>query len=54
MALSETSINYELIAALVAHISRTDKDEGGILVFLPGIAEIKRCVCVCVSVCVCV
>eukprot|EP00053_Salpingoeca_punica_P017114 m.163705 g.163705 ORF g.163705 m.163705 type:complete len:1485 (-) comp17116_c0_seq1:220-4674(-) len=40
---SEASINYELIAALVAHICVTDKDEGGILIFLPGIAEIKRC-----------
>ena len=37
----ETAINYELIAALLQHISE-NQPEGAILVFLPGIMEISK------------
>ena len=36
-------INYELIASLVAYIHHQPRD-GAILLFLPGFAEIKKCV----------
>ncbi|KAL8999381.1 MAG: hypothetical protein Q9169_001807 [Polycauliona sp. 2 TL-2023] len=37
------SISYDLIASCVEHIDRQlDTDEGGILIFLPGVAEINR------------
>jgi hypothetical protein len=36
------TIQYELIAQLVAHICHTDDNGGAVLVFLPGIAEIKK------------
>ncbi|EIW86949.1 P-loop containing nucleoside triphosphate hydrolase protein [Coniophora puteana RWD-64-598 SS2] len=35
-------IDYELIAALVQHIRGTAK-KGGILIFLPGVQEIRQC-----------
>ncbi|KAK9449238.1 P-loop containing nucleoside triphosphate hydrolase protein [Limtongia smithiae] len=37
-------INYDFISAIVGHIDRTLGDkEGAILIFLPGTAEISRC-----------
>ena len=39
---AEDVINYDLITALVAHIS-AECEEGAILIFLPGLAEITRC-----------
>ncbi|KEG10709.1 putative RNA helicase [Trypanosoma grayi] len=36
-------INYELIEYIVAHIDTVMRMEGAILVFLPGMAEIVRC-----------
>jgi HrpA-like RNA helicase len=35
-------INYDLIAALVKYICQYSEDNGSILIFLPGIYEIKR------------
>lgn len=44
-------INFDLVAAVVRHIhskvdppSRSGKSPGAILVFVPGLAEIKRCI----------
>jgi HrpA-like RNA helicase len=39
----EAVINYELLADLLEHIS-LNKDEGAILVFLPGMAEIAKAI----------
>eukprot|EP00050_Salpingoeca_kvevrii_P019100 m.82484 g.82484 ORF g.82484 m.82484 type:complete len:1527 (+) comp8262_c0_seq2:687-5267(+) len=36
-------INYTWIAQLVQYISKTE-DEGAVLIFLPGIAEIRKCI----------
>lgn len=36
------NISYSLIAAAVQYISDTAEDEGAILIFMPGMAEIKR------------
>ncbi|KZO92472.1 P-loop containing nucleoside triphosphate hydrolase protein [Calocera viscosa TUFC12733] len=36
-------IDYQLVAAVVGHIVRTSPDEGAILIFMPGVAEIKQC-----------
>lgn len=33
----------QLIAALVLHITLTVKQRGGVLIFLPGVQEIRRC-----------
>ncbi|GBE77256.1 Putative DEAH-box ATP-dependent helicase [Sparassis crispa] len=37
-------IDYELIAALVKHIVSTAEKSGGILIFLPGVQEIRQCI----------
>ncbi|KAH9486308.1 Putative DEAH-box ATP-dependent helicase [Psilocybe cubensis] len=37
-------IDYQLISALVNHIIATAKTIGGILIFLPGVNEIRQCV----------
>ncbi|KAH9948231.1 P-loop containing nucleoside triphosphate hydrolase protein [Amylocystis lapponica] len=37
-------IDYELISALVDHIVTTAKKRGAILIFLPGVQEIRQCV----------
>ncbi|KAF9225566.1 P-loop containing nucleoside triphosphate hydrolase protein [Gyrodon lividus] len=37
-------IDYQLIAALVKHITFTTAAPGGILVFLPGVQEIRQCI----------
>jgi ATP-dependent RNA helicase DHX57 len=37
-------IESQLIAALVAHIIRTAEKRGGILIFLPGVHEIRQCI----------
>ncbi|PFH52275.1 hypothetical protein AMATHDRAFT_57321 [Amanita thiersii Skay4041] len=37
-------IDYELIAGIVQNIVATAKKSGGILVFLPGVQEIRRCI----------
>jgi ATP-dependent RNA helicase DHX57 len=37
-------INYELIDYLVEYIDNTYRFEGAILIFLPGLAEIQRCI----------
>lgn len=46
--ISATVINRltdsQLIATLVAHIISTAKRRGGILIFLPGVHEIKQCI----------
>jgi HrpA-like RNA helicase len=39
---SKTTLNYELIAAVVQHIC-VQNQPGAVLIFLPGLAEIKRC-----------
>ncbi|KAK3701226.1 putative ATP-dependent RNA helicase ucp12 [Vermiconidia calcicola] len=41
-----TRINYELIARTVSHIDAelADHEEGGILIFLPGVAEIDQAI----------
>ena len=39
----KTTLNYELIAATVKHICGLG-EAGSILIFLPGLAEIKRSV----------
>ncbi|KAF9024145.1 P-loop containing nucleoside triphosphate hydrolase protein [Hymenopellis radicata] len=36
-------IDYKLLAALVHHIVTTAKSKGGILIFLPGVQEIRQC-----------
>ncbi|KAG6849981.1 hypothetical protein H0H93_002983 [Arthromyces matolae] len=37
-------INYELVAAVVDHIVSTKEQRGGILIFLPGVQEIRQCI----------
>ena len=37
-------IGSQLIAALVAHIISTAEKRGGILIFLPGVQEIRQCI----------
>ncbi|CAD2220542.1 ATP-dependent RNA helicase DHX57 [Angomonas deanei] len=37
-------INYELIEAVVLYIDTTLRIEGAVLIFLPGMAEIQKCV----------
>ncbi|KIJ21992.1 hypothetical protein PAXINDRAFT_159969 [Paxillus involutus ATCC 200175] len=37
-------IDYQLIAALVKHIALSTATPGGILVFLPGVQEIRQCI----------
>ena len=34
----------QLVAAVVSHIVDTAKKRGGILVFLPGVQEIRQCI----------
>lgn len=36
-------LDYQLIAALVDHIRSTETEPGGILIFLPGVNEIRQC-----------
>jgi len=38
------SIGSQLIAALVGHIISTAEKRGGILIFLPGVHEIRQCI----------
>ncbi|KAJ3807294.1 P-loop containing nucleoside triphosphate hydrolase protein [Lentinula aff. lateritia] len=38
------SIDYRLIAALASHIMATSRKRGGILIFLPGVQEIRQCI----------
>lgn len=40
--IDETTVNYDLLALLVKHLVGNDTNEGSILVFLPGAAEIDR------------
>jgi ATP-dependent RNA helicase DHX57 len=35
---------FQLIAALVDHIIKTAEKRGGILIFLPGVGEIRQCI----------
>ncbi|KAH7923230.1 P-loop containing nucleoside triphosphate hydrolase protein [Leucogyrophana mollusca] len=37
-------IDYQLVAAVVRHILGTAKKRGGILIFLPGVQEIRHCI----------
>ncbi|GLB35802.1 putative helicase associated domain (HA2) Add an annotation [Lyophyllum shimeji] len=37
-------IDFQLIAALVDHIVSTAEKRGGILIFLPGVQEIRQCI----------
>ncbi|KIJ66186.1 hypothetical protein HYDPIDRAFT_174355 [Hydnomerulius pinastri MD-312] len=37
-------IDYQLVAALVQHITTTAEKRGGILIFLPGVQEIRQCI----------
>ncbi|KAF9245882.1 P-loop containing nucleoside triphosphate hydrolase protein [Melanogaster broomeanus] len=37
-------IDYQLIAALVKHITSSTATRGGILIFLPGVQEIRQCI----------
>ncbi|EJT97204.1 P-loop containing nucleoside triphosphate hydrolase protein [Dacryopinax primogenitus] len=37
-------IDYQLVAAVVEHIVHTSPNEGAILIFMPGVAEIKQCI----------
>ncbi|KAI0076064.1 P-loop containing nucleoside triphosphate hydrolase protein [Panus rudis PR-1116 ss-1] len=37
-------IDYELVAAIVNHIVKTAEDRAGILIFLPGVQEIRQCI----------
>ncbi|ESK92682.1 dead deah box [Moniliophthora roreri MCA 2997] len=36
-------IDYQLIAALVDHLITSGKQRGGVLIFLPGVQEIRQC-----------
>ncbi|KAK7058527.1 putative ATP-dependent RNA helicase ucp12 [Paramarasmius palmivorus] len=36
-------IDYQLIAALVKHLVTSDRQRGGVLIFLPGVQEIRQC-----------
>ncbi|KAK0464219.1 P-loop containing nucleoside triphosphate hydrolase protein [Desarmillaria tabescens] len=38
------AIDYKMVAAVVRHIITTSQTRGGILIFLPGVQEIRRCV----------
>ncbi|KAF9531893.1 P-loop containing nucleoside triphosphate hydrolase protein [Crepidotus variabilis] len=40
----DDKIDYQLIASLVAHIVKTAQKRGGILIFLPGVNEIRQCI----------
>ncbi|KAI0275281.1 P-loop containing nucleoside triphosphate hydrolase protein [Gloeopeniophorella convolvens] len=37
-------VDYALITATVDHIMKTADDKGGILIFLPGVQEIRQCI----------
>ncbi|KAF9074920.1 P-loop containing nucleoside triphosphate hydrolase protein [Rhodocollybia butyracea] len=37
-------VDYQLIASLVGHIVATATKRGGVLVFLPGVQEIRQCI----------
>ncbi|KAL0068598.1 putative ATP-dependent RNA helicase ucp12 [Marasmius tenuissimus] len=37
-------IDYQLIATLVKHIMSSDQVKGGVLIFLPGVQEIRQCI----------
>ncbi|KAK0481842.1 P-loop containing nucleoside triphosphate hydrolase protein [Armillaria novae-zelandiae] len=37
------TIDYKMLAAVVKHIITTSKARGGILIFLPGVQEIRQC-----------
>ncbi|KAK0208634.1 P-loop containing nucleoside triphosphate hydrolase protein [Desarmillaria ectypa] len=37
------AIDYKMLAAVVKHIITTSKTRGGILIFLPGVQEIRQC-----------
>ncbi|PBL00719.1 P-loop containing nucleoside triphosphate hydrolase protein [Armillaria gallica] len=37
------TIDYKMLAAVVRHIITTSKTRGGILIFLPGVQEIRQC-----------
>ncbi|KAK0198729.1 P-loop containing nucleoside triphosphate hydrolase protein [Armillaria mellea] len=37
------TIDYKMLAAVVKHIITTSKTRGGILIFLPGVQEIRQC-----------
>lgn len=42
---SSDRIAYDLVAAVVQHIVRhADNDRGAILIFMPGVMEIKQCI----------
>ncbi|KAF5368409.1 hypothetical protein D9758_002162 [Tetrapyrgos nigripes] len=41
---SANRTDYQLISTLVSHIISTSKQVGGILVFLPGVQEIRECI----------
>ena len=42
-SMGDRLIAYQLIASLVHHIMQTAGKRGGILIFLPGVAEIRQC-----------
>lgn len=42
--MSITLIAFQLIASLVHHIMQTAGKAGGILIFLPGVGEIRQCI----------
>ncbi|KAG7099686.1 hypothetical protein E1B28_001508 [Marasmius oreades] len=37
-------IDYQLIAVLVRHIMDCEQEKGGVLIFLPGVQEIRQCI----------
>ncbi|KAL0581083.1 putative ATP-dependent RNA helicase ucp12 [Marasmius crinis-equi] len=37
-------IDYQLIAALVRYIMSSERTKGGVLIFLPGVQEIRQCI----------
>ncbi|KAF8899103.1 P-loop containing nucleoside triphosphate hydrolase protein [Infundibulicybe gibba] len=37
-------IDFQLIVAIIEHITSTSKSVGGILIFLPGVQEIRQCI----------
>ncbi|KZP25382.1 P-loop containing nucleoside triphosphate hydrolase protein [Athelia psychrophila] len=37
-------IDYQLVAAVVGHIMEVAEKKGGILIFLPGVGEIRQCI----------
>ncbi|KAK0465451.1 P-loop containing nucleoside triphosphate hydrolase protein [Desarmillaria tabescens] len=38
------AIDYKMVAAVVKHIITTSQTRGGILIFLPGVQEIRQCI----------